>query len=88
VDPYLDHLRARRAEDPAVPARRLLSEIRELGYAGSMNLLCRYITQGRVEAGRPYLSAKSVTRLLLTQPDALSDGQGSLLAELTAACPE
>ena len=47
VDPYRDHLRARRAEDPAVPVLRLLAEIREQGYTGSMNLLYRYITQGR-----------------------------------------
>jgi transposase len=88
VDPYRDHLRARRAQDPAVPVQRLLTEIRELGYTGSMNLLYRYITQGRVEADRPHLSPKSVTRLLLTRPDTLSDAQQSLLGELTAACPE
>jgi hypothetical protein len=46
VDPYRDHLRARRAEDPAVPVWRLLAEIRDQGYTGSMNLLYRYITQG------------------------------------------
>jgi hypothetical protein len=88
VDPYRDHLRARRAEDPAVPVQRLLCEIREQGYTGSMNLLYRYITQGRVEADRPHLSPRRVTRLLLTRPDALSDGQRSLLGELTGACPE
>jgi len=44
VDPYRDHLRARRAADPAVPVHRLLAEIREKGYPGSMNLLYRYIT--------------------------------------------
>jgi Transposase len=88
VDPYRDHLRARRADDPAVPVQRLLSEIRELGYPGSMNLLYRYITQGRVEADRPHLSPRSVTRLLLTRPAQLSDGQRSLLGELTAACPQ
>ena len=86
--PYRDYLRARRAEDPAVTVQRLLSGIRELGYADSVNLLCRYITRGRVEAGRPHLSPGRVTRLLLTLPDALSDGQRSLLGELTAACPE
>jgi len=32
LDPYRDHLRKRRAEDPAVPAQQLLREIRELGY--------------------------------------------------------
>jgi hypothetical protein len=68
VDPYRDHLRARRAEDPAVPVWRLLAEIREQGYPGSMNLLYRYITQGRVEADRPHLSPRRVTRLLLTWP--------------------
>jgi transposase len=88
VDPYRDHLRARRAEDPAVPVWRLLSEIREQGYTGSMNLPCRYITQGRVEADRPHLSPRRVTRLLLTRPDALSDSQRSLLSDLTATCPE
>jgi transposase len=88
VDPYRDHLRQRRAEDPAVPVQRLLAEIREQGYPGSMNLLYRYITQGRVESDRPHLSPKSVTRLLLTRPGTLSDDQQSLLGKLTAACPE
>jgi transposase len=88
VDPYRDHLRARRAEDPAVPVHQLLAEIRAQGYAGSMNLLYRYITQGRVEADRPHLSPRRVTRLLLTRPDALSDDQAELLSQLTAACPE
>ena len=86
--PYRDHLRARRAEDPAVPVQLLLAEIRELGYTGSMNLLYRYITQGRVEADRPHLSPRRATRLLLTRPDALSDSQRALLGELAAACPE
>ena len=50
VDPYRDHLRKRRAEEPGVPVQQLLREIRELGYQGSSNLLVRYINQGR--AGR------------------------------------
>ena len=88
VDTYRDHLRARRSQDPAVPVWRLLAEIREQGYSGSMNLLCRYITQGRAEAGRPHLSTKRVARLLLTRPAALSSSQQALLGELTTACPE
>ncbi len=88
VDPYRDHLRARRAADPAVPVHQLLAEIREQGYPGSMNLLYRYITQGRVEADRPHLSPRRVARMLLTRPDALSDTQQALLGKLTAACPE
>jgi transposase len=86
--PYRDHLRARRAEDPAVPVLRLLAEIRDLGYTGSMNLLYRYITQGRVESDRPHLSSRRVARLLLTRPAALSDAQQALTGKLTAACPE
>ena len=88
VDPYRDHLRARRAQDPAEPVWRLLAEIREQGYSGSMNLLYRYITQGRVESDRPHLSPKRVARLLLTRPAALSSSQQALLGELTTACPE
>ena len=88
VDPYREHLRARRAEDPAVPVHRLLAEIRELGYPASMNLLYRYITQGRAEAGRPHLSPRRVTRMLLTRPGALTASQQALLGKLTAACPE
>ena len=88
VDPYRDHLRARRAEDPTVPVHQLLAEIREMGYPGSMNLLYRYISQGRVESDRPHLSSRRVARLLLTRPAALSDAQQALLSKLTAACPE
>ena len=88
VDPYRDHLRARRADDPAVPVAQLLREIRELGYPGSSNLLARYITQGRVEADRPHLSPRRVARLLLTRPTGLTGRQTVLLAALAAACPE
>ena len=54
--PYRDYLRKRRAEDPAVQPAQLLREIRELGYPGSMNLLVRYINQGRLDSDRPHLS--------------------------------
>jgi hypothetical protein len=88
VDPYRDHLRKRRAEDPAVPVRQLLREIRELGYQGSPNLLVRYITQGRAEADRPHLSPRRAARILLTRPASLTPGQQEILAGLAAACPE
>ncbi|MDG4793463.1 ISL3 family transposase [Micromonospora sp. WMMD1082] len=88
VDPYRAHLRQRRQQDPAVGATQLLAEIRELGYTGSLNLLYRYITQGRVEADRPALSPRRLTRYLLTPPDQLTDHQRSLVDALTAACPE
>jgi transposase len=88
VDPYREHLRKRRAENPAVPVQQLLREIRELGYPGSSNLLVRYITQGRVGADRPHLSPRRTARLLLTRPADLTGSQTALLASITAACPE
>ncbi|MEV6576514.1 ISL3 family transposase, partial [Streptomyces sp. NPDC051577] len=53
VDPYRNHLRARRVADPAVPVTHPLREIRELGYTGSANLLVHYLNQGRAEGDRP-----------------------------------
>ncbi|MFI6598678.1 ISL3 family transposase [Nonomuraea sp. NPDC050536] len=88
VDPYRDHLRRRRAEEPAVPVLHLFNEIKALGYRGSFNLLYRYITQGRVEADRLPISPRRLARLLLTRPDNLKDEHHRLLDDLTAACPE
>lgn len=88
VDPYRDHLRHRREQDPAVPILQLLAEIKELGYTGSQNLLYRYITQGRVEADRPAISPRRLSRYLLTRPDRLTENQRELLDVLTAACPQ
>jgi hypothetical protein len=88
VDPYRDHLRKRRAEDPGVPVRQLLREIRERGYQGSSNLLVRYINQGRLEGGRPHLSPRRAARILLTRPDRLTGGQHETLAGLQGACPQ
>ena len=88
VDPYRDYLRKRRAEDPAVQPAQLLREIRELGYPGSMNLLVRYINQGRLDSDRPHLSPRRAARILLTRPDRLTGGQAETRARLEAACPE
>ena len=88
VDPYRDYLRKRRAEDPAVPPAQLLREIRELGYPGSMNLLVRYINQGRLDSDRPHLSPRRAARILLTRPDRLTGGQAEIRARLESACPE
>ena len=88
VDPYRDHLRERRAEEPAVAVRQLLREIRELGYPGSSNLLVRYINQGRLDGDRPHLSPRRATRLLLTRPDRLTGGQQETLTRIEDACPE
>ncbi|MFT7836773.1 ISL3 family transposase [Saccharothrix sp. BKS2] len=88
VDPYRDHLRARRAADPAVPVTRLLAEIRELGYTGSANLLVRYLNQGRAEGDRPVTTSRHASSLLLTKPDNLRPKDTELLEKITAACPE
>jgi hypothetical protein len=48
VDPYRDHLRTRRAQEPAAPVMTSFHEIKALGYQGSLNLLYRYITQSLV----------------------------------------
>ncbi|MGW0926905.1 ISL3 family transposase [Streptomyces sp. NPDC002755] len=88
VDPYRDHLRARRAAEPAVAVTHLLEEIRELGYTGSANLLVRYLNQGRAEGDRPVTTARHVGRLLLTDPENLRPKELTLLEKITAACPE
>jgi transposase len=88
VDPYRDHLRERRAADPAVPVTQLLREIKEIGYTGSANLLVRYLTQGRAEGDRPVITPNRLARLLLTRPDNQRDKDTELLRNLTASCPE
>jgi transposase len=88
VDPYRDYLHERRAEEPGVPARQLLREIRERGYPGSSNLLVRYLNQGRADAGRPHIAPRKASQILLTRPDNLTDGQRETAARLSSACPE
>ncbi|MFI9848729.1 ISL3 family transposase [Nonomuraea sp. NPDC051941] len=88
VDPFRDHLRQRRAEDPAVPVQQLLVEIKKLGYTGSQNLLYRYINQGRVECDRPAISPKRLAGLLLTEPSKLKDHHAERLDAAIAACHE
>jgi transposase len=88
VDPYREHLRRRRAEDPSAPVTHLLAEIKEQGYAGSANLLVRYINQGRVEADHATLSPRRATRLLVSRPETLRESQHVLCDQLASACPE
>ncbi|MEU4095926.1 ISL3 family transposase [Streptomyces sp. NPDC026673] len=88
VDPYREHLRRRRAEDPAAPVTHLLKEIRELGYTGSANLLVRYLNQGRAGGDRPVTTPRYASRLLLTDPENLRPKETSLLEKIAAACPE
>jgi transposase len=87
VDPYREHLRKRRAEDPAVPVKHLFEEIKALGYEGCLNLLHKYINQGRADVDRSHISPRRLARMLLTRPDNLKTEHHDLLARLTAACP-
>nr|WP_093496911.1 ISL3 family transposase [Streptomyces sp. Ag109_O5-10] len=88
VDPYREYLRKRRAEDPGVPVQHLFEEIKALGFTGCLNLLHKYINQGRADADRSHISPRRLARMLLTRPDNLTAEQHDLLAKLTAACAE
>lgn len=88
VDPYREHLSKRRVEDPAVPVLHLFEEIKALGFTGCLNLLHKYINQGRADANRSHISPRRLARMLLSRPDNLKSEQHGLLAQLTAACPE
>jgi transposase len=88
VDPYRDHLRTRRATEPGVPVTQLFREIKEQGYTGSLNLLHRYLNQGRAEGDRPVTTPQRFARLLLTHPDHLRNKDTALLQDLVKACPQ
>lgn len=88
VDPYREHLRKCRTEDPAVSVQHLFEEKKALGFTGGLNLLHKYINQGRADADHSHLSARRLARMLLTRPDNLKAEYRDLLARLTAACPE
>ena len=88
VDPYRDHLRKRRAENPGIPVQQLLREIRELGYQGSSDLLVRYLNQGRADSDRPHLAPRKAAQLLLTKPENLTGTQRETATRISSACPE
>lgn len=88
VDPYREHLRKRRAEDPGVPVKHHFEEIKALGFTGCLNLLHKYINQGRADADRSHISPRRLAWMLLTKPDNLKAEQHELLSKLTDACPE
>lgn len=87
VDPYREHLRKRPAENPAVPVSHLFEEIKALGFTGCLNLLHKYINQGRADADRSHISPRRLARMILTRPDNLKAEYRDLLARITAACP-
>ncbi|OXR39797.1 hypothetical protein B7C42_08126 [Nocardia cerradoensis] len=88
VDPYRDHLRQRRTEQPGVPVLHLFHEIKALGYTGSLNLLHKYLNQGRAENDRIIPSPRRLTSWIMSRPTDLPAGRRAHLDELVAACPE
>jgi transposase len=86
VDPFRDHLRRHRAEDPDIPLTRLLAEIRELGYTGSANLLVRYLNQGRADAVRKPPSPRRLVSWPMTAHTDLPANAREHLHDLLAAC--
>ena len=87
VDPYREHLRKRRAEDPGVPVQHLFEEIKALGFTGCLNLLHKYINQGRADADRSHISPRRLARMLLTRPDNLKAEQHELLDQAHRRLP-
>lgn len=83
-----EHLRRRRQDAPGTAVQHLFEEIKALGYTGSLNLLYKYINQGRVEADRSPLSPERLARVLLTRPDNRSEAQQEIAAKVAAACTE
>jgi hypothetical protein len=53
-----------------------------------LNLLHKYINQGRADPDRSHISPHRLARMILTRPDNLKTEHHDLLARLTAACPE
>ncbi|MTE13551.1 ISL3 family transposase [Nocardia sp. CT2-14] len=88
VDPYRDHLRRRREAEPGVPVLHLFGEIKALGYTGGINLLHKYLNQGRAEGDRLMPSPRRLTSWILSKPADLPAGRRTHLDELLAACPE
>ena len=67
---------------------RLFNEIKAQGFTGSMNLLTRYINQGRVESDRASISPRKLAELILTNPTSLATSDREMVDQLTTSCPE
>jgi hypothetical protein len=57
------------AAEPDVAVTRLLTEIRELGYIGSANLLVRYLNQGRADTERAFPAPRRLVSWIMTRPE-------------------
>ncbi len=66
---------------------RLVAEINELGYTGGLNLLYKYVNQGRLDGDRITPSPRRVTCWILIRAANPTEARAHL-DELLAACPE
>lgn len=88
VDPFRDHLRRRRAQEPAVTTRTLLGEIKAMGYQGGSTLLYRYLDQGRADDEHPPPSPRRLTGWITTDPTRLTATTHMRLEHTLKQCPE
>lgn len=89
--PYKPYLHQRWAEGITV-ARHLFREIRERGFAGSEEVVKKYVRELRAvfphsDPPRKKPSVRDVTSWITRHPDSLDDDQAQQLKEILARCP-
>ncbi|MFI6724188.1 hypothetical protein [Streptomyces atratus] len=74
-----------RTEESGVPVEHLFEEMRALGCTCGLNLLHKYLDQGRHESDRIMSSPRRLTSWIASRPGNLSDRRRKHLGELIAA---
>ena len=99
LDPYVPHLDTRWREG-CRKGWRLWRELQPLSFAGSVNVVARWVARGRREdpplraagvrraAAWPEPSSRRCARLLTTAPNKLDAQEGAFLAHLAEAAPD
>ncbi|GAB3673793.1 transposase [Saccharopolyspora sp. NPDC049426] len=67
---------------------RLFDEITALGYTGSLNLLHKYLNQGREQGDRIIPSPRRLASWIMSRPADLPEQRRAHLADLVAACSD
>jgi hypothetical protein len=89
VDPYRDHLRKRRAEDPAVPVLQLLAETKPWAIPSDRTCSTATSPKGASNENAPTSPcAGSPARLLVIDPRNPTEKDRVLAGTLAATCPE
>ncbi|WRZ87780.1 ISL3 family transposase [Streptomyces sp. NBC_01007] len=91
LDPYKSHLDKRWAEG-GINAIQLHSELQDLGYRGSYQIISDYLRPRRRRRIRVVGPAppglRQVTGWIMRHPDRLSESEGKQLTEVLTRCPE